>query len=474
MQPSVLNNGGPPRTGITSARHWPWLRSEAGATLALAGPLIIHNLALVGMSLTDTIMAGLLGSNTLAAVAVGANIWAPVFLFTLGMLMAQSPTTAHLYGAGKTRDIGHYVRQMAWLSQVLGWGGFFMLRNTAPFMRTIHIEPDIIPSADAYLHALAWGLPGLCLYQTLRFTSEGIGHTRPMLAIAILGLIINGVLDYLLMYGKLGLPALGAVGCGYATATSQWLMFLALLIYIRRRALYRPLEIFKCFEWPKWSAQRELMWLGIPIAIGIFMESSLFAGVGLMMGTLGDKIVAAHQIALNYASFVFMVPMSIALAISVRVGHALGRGNTHDARLAGFAGIGLCACFELLSALSMLLFPHLIVGLYTRDARVAHIAVGLLYVGAIFQISDGLQVSAAGALRGYKDARVPMFITIIAYWLVGFPLAWLFGIPLHLGPQMIWAGFIAGLTVAAVLLLRRFILLSRSAIYSPSQSPSSN
>ncbi|MDE2090875.1 MAG: MATE family efflux transporter [Gammaproteobacteria bacterium] len=449
------------RAPFAWTRRWPWLRAEAGATLMLAGPLIIHNLALVGMALTDTIMAGLLGANILAAVAVGSNLWAPVFLFTLGVLMALSPTTAHLYGAGKTRDIGHYVRQMAWLSQLLGWGGFFLLRSTAPLMHLIHIEADIVPNASAYLHALAWGLPGMCLYQTLRFTSEGLGHTRPMLAIAMLGLVINGVLDYVLMYGRLGLPALGAVGCGYATATSQWLMFLGLLIYMRRRALYRPLEIFARFEWPQWAPQWELMWLGIPIALGIFMESSLFAGVGLMMGTLGTKIVAAHQIALNYASFVFMVPMSIALAIAVRVGHALGRGDSQGARLAGFVGIGLCACFELLSALSMLLFPQLIVGVYTRDAGVTHIAVGLLYIGAIFQISDGLQVSAAGALRGYKDTRIPMLITLIAYWLVGFPLAWLFGIPLHLGPQMIWAGFIAGLTVAAVLLLRRFMLLSR-------------
>ncbi|MDE2234239.1 MAG: MATE family efflux transporter [Gammaproteobacteria bacterium] len=451
-----------PAGRFVPTKRWPWLRAEAAATLLLAGPLIIHNLALVGMSLTDTIMAGLLGSKVLAAVAVGSNLWAPVFLFALGVLMAQSPTTAHLHGAGKNREIGDYARQMAWLSQALGWGGFMLLRHSAPFMRMIHIEADIIPGASAYLRALAWGLPGVCLYQTLRFTSEGIGHTRPMLAMATLGLMVNGVLDYLLMYGKLGLPALGAVGCGYATAASQWLMFLALLLYMRRRPLYRPLEIFRRFEWPRWAPQRELIWLGVPIGIGIFMESSLFAGVGLMMGTLGTNTVAAHQIALNYASFVFMVPMSIAFAISVRVGQALGRGDPHAARLAGFAGIGVCACFELLSALSMLLFPDWIVGVYTHDAGVARIAVGLLYIGAVFQLSDGLQTSAAGALRGYKDTRMPMLITIVAYWLVGFPLAWLFGVPLHLGPQMIWVGFIAGLTVAAVLLMRRFMLLSRS------------
>jgi multidrug resistance protein, MATE family len=440
------------------------LRRETAALFAIGGPLVVHNLALVGMGLTDTIMSGLLGAHTLASVAVGANIWAPVFLFALGVLMAQSPTTAHLYGAGKPREIGHYVRQMGWLSQVLGWGGFLLLRHTTPFMQAIHIEADIIPNAGAYLDALAWGMPGVCLYQSLRFTSEGIGHTRPMLAIACGGLLVNVVLDYILMYGKFYLPALGARGCGYATATTQWLMCLALLIYMYRRSLYRPLEIFTRFEWPQWQPQRELIWLGVPIGIGIFMESSLFAGVGLMMGTLGTDIVAAHQIALNYASFVFMVPMSIALAISVRVGQAMGRGDLHAARLAGWTGIGLCAAFEVLSALSMLLFPHLIVGVYTRDPGVARIAVGLLYMGAIFQISDGLQTSAAGALRGYKDTRVPMIITVIAYWCVGFPLAWLFGIPLHLGPQMIWAGFIGGLTVAAVLLVLRFARFSRDPV----------
>ncbi|MGH8371154.1 MAG: MATE family efflux transporter [Gammaproteobacteria bacterium] len=438
-------------------------RRETIALLAIGGPLVIHNLALVGMGLTDTIMSGLLGAHTLAAVAVGANIWAPVFLLSLGVLMAQSPTTAHLYGAGKSREIGHYVRQMAWLSQVLGWGGFLLLRNMTPFMRAIHIEADIIPNAGAYLDALAWGMPGVCLYQSLRFTSEGIGHTRPMLTIACSGLLINIVLDYVFMYGKLGLPAMGARGCGYATATTQWLMCVALLIYMYRRSLYQPLEIFTRFEWPQWQPQRELIWLGVPIGIGIFMESSLFAGVGLMMGTLGADIVAAHQIAMNYASFVFMVPMSIALAISVRVGQAMGRGDAAAARVAGWTGIALCAAFEVLSALSMLLFPHFIVGVYTRDPGVAHIAIGLLYMGAIFQISDGLQTSAAGALRGYKDTRIPMIITVIAYWCVGFPLAWIFGIPLHLGPQMIWAGFIGGLTVAAVLLVLRFAGFSRKA-----------
>lgn len=429
--------------------------------LGIGLPIIVHNLALVGMGLTDAIMAGLLGAKTLAGVAVGSSAWAPVFLFSLGLLMAQSPTAAHLFGAGKHRDIGRYARQMAWISQLVGWGGFFLLRNLHPFLVAIHIEAEIVPVADGYLKAVAWGLPGLCLYQVLRFTSEGIGRTRVLVVMACGGLVVNGVLDYIFMYGKFGLPAMGATGTGYATALTQWLMLLGMLLYVTRRVHYRPLEVFSAFDWPEADKFKELMFLGMPIAVSIFMESSLFSGVGLMMGTLGTDIVAAHQIALNYASFVFMVPMSVALAISVRVGHALGRGDRAEARLAGFTGIALCLGFEVLSALSMAFLPHQIVGLYTHDAAVAGIAVSLLYMGAIMQISDGIQVSAMGALRGYKDTAIPTLITVFAYWGVGFPLAWVAGIPLHLGPQMIWAGFIGGLTVAAVLLTYRFVKLSR-------------
>ena len=431
--------------------------------LAIGVPIIVHNLALVGMGLTDAVMSGLLGAKTLAGVAVGSSVWAPVFLFSLGVIMAQSPTTAHLYGEGKLAHIGRYARQMAWLSVVIGVLGLLLLRNATPFMQAIHIEPEIVPVAAGYLKAIAWGMPGICLYQVLRFTSEGIGRTRVLLGVAIAGLAVNAVLDYVFMYGKLGLPAMGATGTGYATAVTEWAMFFVMFLYMRHREHYRPLELFARFDTPEMLLQRELLWLGVPMAIGIFMESSLFSGVGLIMGTLGTDIVAAHQIALNYASFVFMVPMSISLAISVRVGHALGAGDRAGARLAGLTGIGLCMCFEVLSALSMLLIPGLIVSVYTRDPAVAAIAVSLLYMGAVMQLSDGLQVSAMGALRGYKDTRVPMLITVVAYWGVGFPLAWVFGIPLHLSPAMIWAGFLAGLTVAAVLLTARFLKQSRVA-----------
>src|ERR1700761_5304589 len=254
---------------LSSAR-WAAVRMEARAMLGIGLPIIVHNLALVGMGLTDAIMAGLLGAKTLAGVAVGSSAWAPVFLFSLGLLMAQSPTAAHLFGAGKHRDIGRYARQMAWISQLVGWGGFFLLRNRHPFLVAIHIEPEIVPVADGYLKAVAWGLPGLCLYQVLRFTSEGIGRPRGLVVMACGGLVVNGVLDYIFMYGKLGLPAMGATGTGYATALTQWLMLAGMALYVTRRVHYRPLEIFSGFDWPEAEKFRELLFLGVPIAVSIF------------------------------------------------------------------------------------------------------------------------------------------------------------------------------------------------------------
>ncbi len=437
------------------------LRTEIGALLALGGPLVLHNLANMGMQFTDTLMAGRFSPQALAAVAVGGNLWLPVFLMVLGVLMGLSPTVAHLYGAGESERIGGYVRQGFWLSQLLAWSGFWMLRHTAPVLVAIGIDPTLIPVTDGYLHAIAWGMPAISSYLVLRFASEGIAHTRPLLLIAVLGLGVNALADYALVYGAFGLPRMGAVGCGWASAAVMWTELAALVWYVRRRSRYRPLGIFNRLEWPRWAEQAELLRLGAPIAVSIVMEGSMFAGAALLMGTLGTDIVAGHQVAVNFASIAFMVPMGLALAISVRVGQAVGRGDRAAARYSGYVGMAVCMGCMAVSASAMLIFPSQIAAVYTEDPRVAAIAVSLLTMAAIFQLSDGLQVGSAGALRGLKDTRIPMFITILAYWVIGFPLAYYLGIVRGLGPRAVWVGLIAGLSVAAVLLSLRYRSLVR-------------
>lgn len=432
-------------------------RKEAGALVQLTWPMVITNLSYLGMRFTDTVFAGRLSPTDLAAVSVGGDLWMPVILFIMGILLAVSPLVSHAYGGNRLDEIGSTVRQALWLALLVTVPGWILLAQGDVVMRWVGVDSAIIPLASGYLDAIAWGLPAIAMFYVLRFTSEAVSHTRPLLLVASVGLAVNVFADWVLMYGKLGFPALGAVGTGYASAIVQWAMFLVLLWYMHGARRFRSFRLFEKFEWPRWQAHREISHLGLPIAVAIFMEGSLFSAVGLMMASLGTTVVAGHQIAVNWASLMFMVPLGVAGGITVRVGQALGRDDPAQARFSGITGIIICVGIMFLSALIMILFRDGIVALYTRNAEVTAMALGLLWVAAAFQLFDGLQVAAAGVLRGYKDTRVPMVITLLAYWFVGFPVAWLGGIVLGYGPNMIWAGLIGGLLVAGVLLTARFL-----------------
>ncbi|MGH7058595.1 MAG: MATE family efflux transporter, partial [Acetobacteraceae bacterium] len=291
----------------------------------------------------------------------------------------------------------------------------------------------------------------------LRFASEGIGHTRPMLYVALAAFLVNIPLDYWFIYGGLGVPRLGAVGCGYATALAMWVQFAMMLAYVlvsRRR--YRALALFTRLDRPRRAPLAELARLGLPIGVMLFAEVSLFGAVALLMASFGAVTAAAHQIAVAVASFSFMFPMGLATGISVVVGQAAGAGRYALARRAGLVGVGLSLAFEIVAAGLILVLRVPLARLFTTDAAVIALAAELLLLAAAFQLSDGLQVASAGALRGLKDVQVPMLITVFAYWGTGLPLAWAFGFKLDVGPVGIWIGLIAGLTVAGSLLFLRF------------------
>lgn len=440
------------------------LKRELKKLLPLAGPLVANNLALAGMNFSDTVMAGRLGAIDLAAVAVGNNVWIVVFLFGLGVLMSMSPVAAQYFGGGRVSEVGRAMRQGLWLSQLLALLLFLVLRQSGHLLAAIGIDPEILPKTNGYIAAISLGLPAIYAYLCLRFTSEGIGHTRPIMLIAIFGLLINVLFNYLLMFGKLGFPRLGAVGCGYASAISMWLMFTGMLLYVKRHHLYEKFELFSKFEWPSRDGQRELLGLGLPIGLSVLSEAGLFSAVALLMGTLGATIVAAHQIAINYAATMFMIPLALHSATTIRVGQAAGGSQMELARFAGFVGIGLCGAVMTVSAILMLIFGQQIAAFYTIDPQVRELAVALLFIAAIFQVSDGLQVGAAGALRGFKDTRIPMAINIFSYWVIGFPMAYIFGIGLRLGPQSVWIALVVGLTLCAILLNLRYAAISRAAV----------
>lgn len=430
---------------------------ESMRLLALAWPMVVTNVAYLGMRFTDTVFAGRLSAVDLAGVSVGGDLWVPVFLFIMGVLLAVSPTVAHQFGAGETGRIGHTVRQAAWLALLFTLPGIVILVKGEALLHFIGVAPEIIPLAGGYLDAIVWGLPAIALYYVLRLASEAISHTRPLLIVAAVGLLLNIFADWVLMYGKLGFPALGAIGTGYATAIVQWAMLLVMLWYVLRASVYKPFRLFEKFEWPQFAEMWSLVKLGVPIAVSIFMEGSLFSAVGLLVATLGATIVAGHTIAINWTALMFMVPLGLAGGITVRVGQALGRGDSAAARFSGWSGMIVCTGFMGFSSVLLLLFPELIVGLYTTDPEVTRVALSLLLVAVAFQVFDGLQVGVAGVLRGYKDTRIPMFYTVIAYWLLGFPAAWYLGIHLQLGAPFVWVGLIVGLFIAGVLMTVRFL-----------------
>ncbi|MDX1454793.1 MAG: MATE family efflux transporter [Gammaproteobacteria bacterium] len=432
-----------------------WL--ETRRLLALSWPMIVTNLAWLGMRFTDTVFAGRISSADLAGISVGGDIWIAVFLFLLGLLLAVSPTVAHQVGAGETTRVGHSVRQSAWLAILFTLPAMLIMISGEPLMRFIGVDPEVIPIAGGYLDAIVLGLPAMALYTVLRHTTEAVSHTRPLLLVAIISVILNIFADWVFMYGKLGVPAMGAIGTGYASALVQWVMFISMLVYMLRARLYRPYAIFSRFEWPAAPELKALFLLGFPIAIAVFMEGSMFSAVGLMLATLGKTVVAGHTIAINWTALMFMVPLGFAGGITVRVGQALGRGDPQAARFAGWIGVSLCTLFMALSALALLLFADSIISIYTSDAAVSAVAFSLLMVAAIFQVFDGGQVALAGVLRGYKDTRAPMIYTVIAYWLLGFPTAWYFGLYLGWGAPWVWVGLIVGLGAAGLMMGWHFV-----------------
>ena len=446
-----------PATHLSFARRY---RADADAILSLGLPLLVNNLSIGGMAFADTVMGGRLGAGALASIAVGVSYYYVFVIIGIGVTMALSPLVAHAYGRGDSAGVGEYARQGGWIGAGVSLLLVLGLAAARPLLTAIGTNGAILDAAVGYIHAMAWGVPALIGFQVLRFVSEGLGRTRPMMYVAVLGLVTNVFGNWVVMYGKLGMPALGAVGTGVATAIVSWVMLLALALYVARHPSYRPYRIFAGVPRPDGARLREILALGGPIAGSLLSENGLFSAAGLMIGTLGAARVAAHQIALNYASFMFMVPMALHSATTVHVGHSLGRGDRPGARFAGLVGISLCGALMLVSALVIAFASGGIARLYTRDPEVLSLASGLLLLAGAFQVSDGLQVGASGALRGFKDARVPLLICVLCYWGIGFPLAFWFGVVRGGGPAAVWYGLIAALSVCALALNLRFLRLS--------------
>lgn len=437
------------------------LRREVLPFLRIAAPIIGAQLSYMGMSVVDTLFAGRLGAQPLAAVAVGSHVWMPIFMFFMGVLMAVSPMVAQRVGArADVRTTGALLQAACVIAVGLGAVWMLLLWTIgSQLIAWTGLQPETAAVARDYLRAESFACIAFALLFVLRYGVEGGGRTAPVLWISLAGFAVNALFDWLLMTGAMGFPAMGAVGCGWATVIAAVVMLMCwLLLYLRWRparamgVLARRVEAL-----PLRPAWREIQRVGLPIGCILLAEASLFGAAMLLMAAFGDIAVAAHQIAINFAALAFMVPLGFGFAATVRVGHAIGADDRRLARMRGRMAILAGFCFSALSASVMALWPERIAGWYTGDAEVIALAAQLLLLAAAFQLFDCLQATANGALRGLKDTRGPMVITVAAYWGVGLPVAALMAFALGLGPSGLWLGLIAGLLVAAAGLVRRFL-----------------
>ncbi len=439
-------------------------RQETGATLRLATPLAAAAVAQMGMGLTDTILLGSLGRDALAAGGLGASLF-----FTTTAIMQSAMTGVGVLIA-HARGSGHVAR----ISPIFRGGTILALFAAVPVMAVLaFLEPILLALGEpvqlahdvgAYERILLLGAPASLLLATQRNYLAAINRPHVVMAVTLAALLLNGFLNYGLLHGAWGLPDMGYLGSATASAIALWVMAIATALIIRYQAAMRA----HLFGGPiDWAIVREMFHMGWPIAATVAVELLLFAAGGLMIGVLGNTALAAHQVAISIASTTFMVPMAISQAVNVRIGFHLGARTAASARRAGLVAFILGIGFMLAAAIMFLAVPREMALLFNldpaipSDAEVIAMVVSLLAVGAAFQVFDGAQVIAAGALRGYKDTRIPLVLAAFSYWGVGFPVAWILGFTLDMGPTGVWWGLAIGLMTATVLLGSRFWRLSR-------------
>ncbi|MCG7587311.1 MATE family efflux transporter [Photobacterium sp. OFAV2-7] len=431
-------------------------RRETRHLLKLAIPVLIASVAQTSMGFVDTVMAGGVSATDMAAVSVAASIWLPSILFGVGLLIALVPVVAQLNGSGKKEKIPFEVQHGFALSLIISIPIMLVLYNAGMLIDMMDVEPVLGEKTIGYMHAVLFAVPAFLFFQTLKSFSEGLSMTVPGMVIGFIGLAANIPLNWIFVYGKFGAPELGGVGCGVATAIVYWLMFFSMLIYVLINKRLKAAGLFTTWHKPQLKAILRLFKLGFPVAASLFFEVSLFAAIALLISPLGSIVVASHQVAINFSSLVFMLPMSLGAALSIRVGHLLGEKNLTEAKVASHCGLLIALLMSITTAALTVIFREEIALLYTDNPDVVILAGQLLFLAAVYQCTDAIQVVAAGALRGYKDMQAIFVRTFIAYWVLGLPIGYILGmtdwIAQPMGPHGFWYGNIIGLTSAAIML----------------------
>ncbi|WP_333609119.1 MATE family efflux transporter [Arsukibacterium sp.] len=457
----------------------PFSRFEARTILKLTGPIVLAQLTQTLMYVIDTIMAGRFDATDMAALAVASGLWLPVVLTMQGLLLALTPIVAQYYGSKQHEPVSHFTLQSMYLGLVVSLLLFVLMRFAHYPIDLLNMAPELRAKTLDYLYFVSYGLFPAAGYIVLRNLFEGLGNTKASMWISFVGLLVNIPANYIFIYGKLGMPALGGVGCGIATSLVFSAMFIAMLIYGWSSRSTRPYR-----QWPKkLGANLKDIWyiicLGTPIAFSIFFEVTLFACIPLALVHLGPLVVASHQVANNYSALVFMLPLSFGLATTIRVGHLVGQQNIRELKKAVSTAIILAIAMSFVIACFTYVMRGYVAALYTADPAVIALASSLLILACFYQLSDAIQVVSACALRGMKITKPVFYITLIAYWPIGFGLGAVLGltdwIVEPMGAHGFWIGIIIGLSTAALclaIILRQHLnRIEHEALAQPAYTP---
>lgn len=425
----------------------------------------------MGTGVVDTIMAARYNAVDLAAIAIGYNIWLPVYLVFIGVMLGATTIIAQDFGAGRLQKIRDSLPQALWLALVLGLIAAPLCYFADPLLKLLELDTATHTKALAYLQATAFGLPAAAIFQALRCHTQGLGIMRPFAIASVLGFLANIPLNYAFIYGKWGAPELGAAGCGWATAISMWLSPILIGIYMARAKDLKP--YLPPLQWvaPRWAIQREICRLGVPMGLTFFLEVAVFSIIGLAIATLGNTAMAAHQIAYNVWDVVYILLVSIGSAMATRVGQGIGADSKGQVERAILCGAATNIFIALLCMVALLLGPHIIIGVYTSDPDITRMVTALIALTGFFIVIDACQVTVTFALRAFKDTAFPFFVLCGVYWLITLPLGMALGLyiasdPLE-GALGFWKSMIFGVAITTVVLMVRLRNRLRAPLHSP-------
>lgn len=432
--------------------------SELKALTRLAVPILIGQVAIAGLGVVDTMMSAQVGTADLAAIGLGSSVLLPVMMLAIGLMMTLTPLVAKSSGKREHANVALTFQQGLWLTLPVGAVIAAILMNAELLLSYLPLEPKVYSLTNDYLFYIAFGMPFLTGYFAVRFFWEGLGYTRPTMVISLLALALNVPLNALFIYGWGPVPAFGAAGCGIASAIVMLLMFLVSVKVVTQNIRLRKIAFFTLTGWsrPKWSnGIGPILSLGVPNTLALLFETGLFSFMSIFIASLGTQAIAANQVALSYTSLVFMLPLSIGLAMSVRVGRAYGRGKANDVRAAIYTGVMMGIAVSLVVAFITYGFRFSISEAYSDQPQVIVIAAGLLAIAALYQLFDAIQVTTAGALRGLHRTRETMWVTLLSYWGIGLGIGSVFTFtdwltPEPLGVSGYWWAIVLGFVLAAI------------------------